>query len=219
MTELDDLLADIDDPDVSEKIKAAFNAKDEALAQRQALMDRNAKVQREQGKLAAKFPRAMLAYNKGRFTLPEDASDDALVAALKAKEEELEDLGVPVTQQAATETPVESDPAAAWGEDLSTGQGDTTTQDLFNQFRDSIESGDQNDRLEAIKTLSMMNAQAQQTGDFSKLESLNQYFGPKYPVTKAPPAILNNLTPIHGAGANRAQAQPARRGRPPKAAS
>ena len=222
MSELDDLLAEIDDPDVAEKVKAKFDEQNAVMAKRQALMERDAKVRQEQARLAQKFPRAMVAFNKGRFALPDDPSDDALVAALKAKEEELEDLGVPASvgkssvQEPASATG-EPDPASAWGEDISTGRGDTQTLDLMAQFAEKVESGDQLDRLDAISILSAINAQAQQSGDFSNLDALNQQYGPKYPVTKGPPTIITNLTPIHGAGANRAQAQPAKIGRPAKA--
>ena len=208
MSELDDLLAEIEDPDLAEKFKAKFTEKDEALARTQAIAARDSKVQKEQAKLAQKFPRAMSAFQKGRLSLPDDPSDEALVEALKAKEEELEDLGVPIP--GAAPTPIvpdeEEDPAAAWGDDIGTGRGENTTADLFNQVKDLAESGEQYDRLEIIAKISEMNAKAQQSGDFSQLDGLNQHFGPKYPVTKSPPAIIQNLTPIHGAGANKAQA-------------
>ncbi len=223
MSDLDDLLAEIDDPDVAEKVKAKFTEQEGIMAKRQAIMDRDAKVAKEQAKLAQKFPRAMTAYQKGRLALPDDPSDDALVAALKAKEEELEDLGVPASpapliDAARGRDDDEEDPAGVWGQDISSGRGDTTTQDLNRQIIELAESGDHGSRLDIIAKVAALNAEATRTDDWSKLDALNQYFGAKYPVTKAPPAIITNLTPIHGAGA--AAVKPAaKRGRPPKSAA
>lgn len=221
MSDLDELLAEIDDPDVAEKVKAKFTEQEGIMAKRQAIMDRDAKVAKEQAKLAQKFPRAMTAYQKGRLTLPDDPSDDALVAALKAKEEELEDLGVPIVGTApSAPAPVvdEEDPAGVWGQDISSGRGDTTTQDLNRQIIELAETGDHGSRLDIIAKVAALNAEAQRTNDFSKIDALNAHFGAKYPVTKAPPATITNLTPIHGAGAAAVKAA-AKRGRPPKAAA
>ena len=193
MSDLEDLLAEIDDPDVAEKVKAKFTEQEAVMTKRQALMDRDAKVQKEQAKLAQKFPRAMTAFSKGRLTLPDDPSDDALVAALKAKEEELEDLGVPIVG-APTAAPVaEPDGSEVWGEDVSSGRGDTTIHDLLNETIALAESGDHGSRLDIIANVAQMNPEQR--------EALTQRFGAKYPVTKAPPQMITNLTPIHGAGA------------------
>jgi hypothetical protein len=216
MSALDELLAELEDPDLAEKVKGMFTAQEEVMAQRQAIMDRDAKVSKEKAKLAQKFPRAMVAFEKGRLTLPDDPSDDALVAALKAKEEELEDLGVPI-QGAAPSTKQtaevdEDDPADSWGQDISSGRGDTSVHDILNDTIQLVEDGGHDRNLSVIPNVAQMNPDQRQ--------AFLDHLSPKYPVMKAPPAYIQNLTPL-GGGQNAPKANKvssaAKRGRPAKA--
>lgn len=113
MADLDELLADLDD-DVAAQIRDQFKAKEEAAAKANAESNRVLKLKTD-ADLRSKYPRAIRAYEADDLTLPDDLSDEALVAALAAKEKKLEAMGVPAGEEppkAEAEEPVE-DPAKA----------------------------------------------------------------------------------------------------------
>lgn len=116
MSKLEDLLAQLDD-EAAEAIKAEFLAAQSKAAR----LERDLNVTKK-GEFREKFPRAMAAYDKGRVSLPDDPSDDALLAFLKAKEEEYEDLGVPIPGATGRqEAEDEGDPSAAFGAPVGGG--------------------------------------------------------------------------------------------------
>jgi hypothetical protein len=217
VSELDDLLAELEDDETAEKIKAAFKAQEDQMAARQAKMDRDSKVTKEQAKLTQKFPRAMLAFEKGKFVLPDDPSDDALMAALKDKESELEDLGVPVPGAKAEPTPPpkaeeDSDPAEAWGKDIGSGRNEQTALGLVEKLRDTFTKGEYGSSVEAIGVIGEM----LKKGHVDDYNAFIEDMHPKYPVGMGPGSQLTNLEAIPGAGQG---PKPRSQGRPRKSAA
>ena len=197
MSTLDDLLSQIDDPDLAEEFKKYTEGITSEADKKVGVAARDAKVAREQAALAKKFPRAMLvAYPKGKLILPDDTSDEALIAALKEKEEELADMGVPIPGGGAPPTPPaeDTDGSSAWGEDPATGRGGVEVRDILNETLALAERNGPGDRLDIIANIAQMTQEQR--------EVMEQKFSPKFPMLHQPPAQLTDLTPIHGAGAS-----------------
>jgi hypothetical protein len=118
LSKLDEILAQLDDDTA-----AAVKAEVLAAEVRAAKAERDLKAAKRTD-LREKFPRAMAAYDKGRVSLPDDPSDEALEACLKDKEEEYADIGVPIPGETVPDVrtdPEEADPAAAFGTPVAGG--------------------------------------------------------------------------------------------------
>jgi hypothetical protein len=125
MSDLDDLLADIDDPELAERIKAKYTndlaGKDKSLAHKDRLIDL-----RSNSEYRTKYPQAMKVFDAGRLTVPEDTED--LPAFLASEEKRTTDLlaalGVQpippaaVVDGAPSDNLPEPNPSQVWGADL-----------------------------------------------------------------------------------------------------
>jgi hypothetical protein len=205
MPELDELLADIDDPQIVEAIKSQFAATQENLTKQQALLQRDLRV-RTEPTYAEKFPLAMKALAAGVFNLPDDPSDDALTKALTEREAQMKALGLGVSA-AASEPETPADPAAAFGPgDIGTGNNAATALSLLEKAKNAAISGEESDRLAFIEQLQKMN----QMGMTQQLDELAEMLGAKYPVGRGPGSRITNQTPLGNT------IQRPRRGRPKK---
>lgn len=88
------------DEEAQEQLKAAYAD----LQQQNAAKDRDLKLKTDKS-LRDKYPRALRAYDLNKLQFDGDLDDDGLAAALKAKEEELAELGVPLTPVVESEKP------------------------------------------------------------------------------------------------------------------
>lgn len=201
MPELKELLENVEDETVAEQIKAAFEAQQQSSEQEKALLARDAKVAKESATLSEKYPRAMIAYSKGRLQLPEDdPSDEALAETLKGKEQELEDLGVPIPSE-EKEEPVEKSgeksgenqsagegeadkakPEDIWGPDPSTGRRDNSVEDALSKARNAIRYDENTDpeqaQQEFITALREMNTNREMDKIEELTDELNSDFDP-----------------------------------------
>ena len=86
MTDIKELIARIaeGDDDAAAELEKVMADKDKAVANSQLLRDRDKKVAND-ATFREKFPRAMAAHDKGRLTLPDDPSDEALLLASRVK--------------------------------------------------------------------------------------------------------------------------------------
>ena len=118
MTDIKELIARIGegDDEAAAELEKVMAGKDQTIANVELLRERDKKVAND-ATFREKFPRAMAAHDKGRLTLPDDPSDEALLLALQGKEDELKDIGFEVpTPEEPAEAKVEEDKsgAAAW---------------------------------------------------------------------------------------------------------
>jgi len=121
LADIDELLARVaeGDEEAQAELKKLYSDRDKAVETQKQLRDRDKKIANDPS-FREKFPRAMAAYDKGRLALPDDPSDEALSAALKAKEDELIDIGFEVPKSADAKAEGEAsveekpDPAKAW---------------------------------------------------------------------------------------------------------
>lgn len=159
MSDLDDLLADIDDPELAERIKAKYEAamqgKDKSLAHKDRLIDL-----RSNAEYRTKFPQAMKIFDAGQLTVPEDTED--IPAFLAAQEKQYADLmaalGVqPVAPAAVSGTPpaAEPNPSQVWGADLG-GSSHSPALTLLEQALGAAK-GEKPDTAKLSQIMSEMN--------------------------------------------------------------
>jgi hypothetical protein len=144
MSEIKELMARIaeGDDDAQAELEKLFADKDSAAARDKALTAREMRLKTDAA-LKAKFPRALKAYEADDLNLPEDLSDDALVAALTAKEAKLEAMGVPAPTVPVDDPPaVVKDPAQAWATQRgNTGPGTQQPESAEPALREHLEQG------------------------------------------------------------------------------
>jgi hypothetical protein len=162
MAEFDEILAALEeeDPDAAKKLKERLGKVDE-LEQQSRLKDRHLKLATDK-RYREMFPRAMMKFDKGKLSLPDDTSEDALISALKDTEEELAEYGVPIPGQTSREAaPTESlaenkrDPSQAFGEPVG-GSSHTPERDLVSEFKEAIAGSTVTDRLKAASIMKEM---------------------------------------------------------------
>jgi hypothetical protein len=164
MPELEDLIAVLEeeDPDTAQKLRERLDQVDE-LSRMLKLKERDLKLATDKT-LKEKYPRAMLALEKGRLRLPDDPSDEALLAVLKDKEEELADFGVVPPGEEKKVSPVQEtaqgsdayDPASAFGEPVA-GSPRTPERDIIREYKEAMALNTREGRIRASQLLAEMN--------------------------------------------------------------
>jgi len=154
LSKLDDLLAQLEDGEAAEAIKAELLS----AQTRAAKAERDLKITKPE--LREKFPRAMAAYDKGRVTLPDNPSDDALFEYLKNKEEEYADLGVPIpgVQNPVVEPTDDYDPADSFGSPVA-GGAPAPKRDYVREVVEAIKTNTSDGREKAAQLLTELNVQ------------------------------------------------------------
>lgn len=165
MSDLDDLLADIDDPELAERIKAKYTndlaGKDKSLAHKDRLIDL-----RSNAEYRTKFPQAMKIFDAGQLTVPEDTED--ISAFLATQEKQYADLMValgvqpvpptdPATAPGNSTTPTETNPSQVWGADLG-GSSHSPALTLLEQAL-SAAKGEKPDAGKLSQIMAEMNKQ------------------------------------------------------------
>jgi hypothetical protein len=142
-------------------------------AQKAAKAERELKMKTDTG-LRERYPRALRAFDKGKLRLSDDMDDDAVIAALKDKEEEYAELGVPIDPALAQKpaTPVEDGgdmpvtPAVDAAKALAGGRGPTSPggqpRDLVAEYFDLMKGSTEHDRARANSILVELNQTRQQ---------------------------------------------------------
>jgi len=162
MGEFDELLAALEDEDsdTAKKLKERL-AKTEELETQIRAKERDFKLATDK-RYRDMFPRAMMVFDKGKLALPSDLSEDALVSALKEKEEELAEYGVPIPGQTSSEpSPTESlaenerDPSQAFGTPVA-GSSHTPDRNLIAEFKEAIAGSTVTDRIKAAGIMKEM---------------------------------------------------------------
>jgi hypothetical protein len=154
MSELEELLADLD-PDKAEAIKQKLA---KAEANERALAEKERDLKLATGTFKKDYPRAWRAYEKGKLNLKDALTDEAIVAALRDKEDELAELGVPLSVE--TE-PVSAPPATspveeAFGEPVNAG-GPPKGRNYVSEYMDAMNGSTIHDQAKANKILVELN--------------------------------------------------------------
>lgn len=158
MSELEELLADLD-PDKAEAIKQKLA---KAEANERALAEKERDLKLATGTFKKDYPRAWKAYEKGRLNLKDALTDDEIVAALRDKENELAELGVPLTSEtddsASPTTPAQaSSPVEeAFGEPVNAG-GPPKGRNYVAEYMDAIGGSTIHDQAKANTILVELN--------------------------------------------------------------
>ncbi len=170
VAEIDELLDGLDDAQ-AEAIREALE-KANVLAKDNAKLQRDLKVRQDIG-LRDKFPRAYLALEKSRFELGDAVEDKDVLAAFQAKEQELEDLGVPIPGAAAPQVPPTPDPAASFGPAMGAAPA-PQARDYVTEFMTAIRGTTNEDRERAAVILNEMNKIAERDPKMREdIEELN----------------------------------------------
>lgn len=164
MSRIEDVLATLDEED-AEAIRQELAEKD-ALAKEKKRAERDLKLVSDDA-LKERFPRAWRAYQKKRLDLGDALEPDEVIAALKAKEEELAELGVPASD-APPPTQIQTpgaegdggegavDPAEAWGTPVAGGQP-SGARNLTQEFLESMKAESSTDRAKMAEVVGLMN--------------------------------------------------------------
>jgi hypothetical protein len=163
MSDLNALLETLDDDD-AKTIREALAEKDN-LIKAKARAERDLRMVSDDG-LKERFPRAWRAYQKKRLDLGETVDAEEVIALLKAKEEELADLGVPAGEaqaqgsssdaQPASAESAAPDPAAAFGAPVAGGQP-SGSRNLTQEFLESMKADTPIDRDKMAEIIGEMN--------------------------------------------------------------
>lgn len=166
MATIDELLATLqeDDPEAAKALQEALTAaatEKETLAKQLAKKDRDYRLATDKT-FEERYPRAMMVFKKGKLSLPDDLSDEDLGKALKEKEEELADLGVPLpsggAKAPAPTQEAQPDPAQSWGEPVA-GSPNTPEEDPVKDFWEALRGStgkDRTDMADALWALNLM---------------------------------------------------------------
>lgn len=147
------------DEDAQAEIKERFTAKErESLSAKREL-----KLKTDQN-LKERYPRALTAWEKGRLKITDDMTEDDLIEALRDKEDELAELGVPIgaqkAQSAETSLPASGDeddenddPAQALGGARAASGPGGMGRDLVSEFEEAVHGPTRHDQQKAWRIL------------------------------------------------------------------
>lgn len=149
-------------------------AQNEIKSRFQATQAASSKAQRElklktDPKMKERYPRALLAYEKGKLVFDDDVSEEDMANILRDKEEELAELGVPLPGAKRTETITtgkqtdasqdgddegdEGDPALALGTPKGASSPGGEARDLVNEFFEHLNGPTLHDQANAYRIL------------------------------------------------------------------
>ena len=174
MPTLDEILATLeeDDPDAAKALReqiATVAGEKEQLAKQLAARDRDYKLATDKT-FRERYPRAMMVFDRGKLTLGDDLDAEGLAKALKDKEEELADLGVPLPagrpsgdapQPTSEEESPKEDPAQSWGEPVG-GSPHTPEHDPVKDYWGGLRGTTETDRRKAVDALVELNRAGEQ---------------------------------------------------------
>lgn len=158
------VLAAEGDEEAQAEIKERFAAKErEHLSAKRDLRLKTDATLRE------RYPRALRAWEKGRLKITDDMTEDDLIEALREKEDELAELGVPLSEQTAKATPEEAitagsaekaasedDPAKALAGARASSSPAGQGRDLLAEFEEAVHGPTIHDRQRAWRILTEM---------------------------------------------------------------
>lgn len=172
MPTIDELLATLaeDDPEAAKALQDQLTAnatEKEQLSKQLAKRDRDYKLATDKT-FRERYPRAMVVFDKGKLSLGDDLDNEGLATALKDKEEELADLGVPLPQsgtppvsEGKPEGEKQPDPAASWGEPVG-GSPHTPDKDPVKDYWEAMRGSTSTDRRKAVEALVELNRMGEQ---------------------------------------------------------
>jgi len=171
MSTIEELLATLaeDDPEAAKALQDTLTAnatERETLSKQLAKKDRDYKLATDKS-FRERYPRAMMVFDRGKLTLGDDLDEKALSEALKDKEEELADLGVPMPAasapqpEAKAEGEKKADPAESWGEPVG-GSPHTPDKDPVKDWWEGLRGNTEADRGKAIQALVELNRMGEQ---------------------------------------------------------
>jgi len=166
LNELLDLI-EAGDEDAKQRLRDMLSTKDQEVGQA-----KRALALKTDDKLRERYPRALRAWEKGHLRLEGTLTDEEMVEALKAEEEKLAELGVPISTSASAEVvatkeepvPVAptQDPAKALaGTGGGSGPGGSP-RDLFSEYMEAIKGTTKTDRYKANRILVELNQTGRQ---------------------------------------------------------
>lgn len=162
MPNLDELLERVaaGDDEAAAELKSLYasQAKTAAVAQRDLKL-------KTDSALRERYPRALRAWEKGKLRLGEDVDGDALMEALREKEEEYAEMGVPVETKATATPPVATpaggdgadDPAEALSGAVGASSPGGQVRDLVAEYFDAIKGSTTHDQARANSLLVELN--------------------------------------------------------------
>ena len=165
LSNIEDLLNTLDEDD-AKAIRAALGEKDDLLKAK-ARAERDLSLATDDG-LKERYPRAWRAYQKKRLDFGDTTDPEQVTAILKAKEEELAELGVPAgeaTPQTQAPPVVAGTPAPDPGEVFGTpvsGGAPSVARNLTQEFLESMKADTPTDRNRMADIIAEMNAKGAQ---------------------------------------------------------
>jgi hypothetical protein len=185
VADLSALLASLDDDD--------RKAIEDALAEKDQLIKEKGRTERDlrlatDAKLRQTYPRAFKAYERRRLDFGDATTDAEVTAILKAKGEELAELGVPIGEPApAGAAPVDAqvpepapDPAAAFGIPVGGGQP-AGSYNATQVFLESMKADSPTDRAQMVEAMVELNKKGARDEIDQLTEMLGSKHGPRAP--------------------------------------